>query len=53
MLIKIAHPRPIKPSEITAEAIYADRRHMRLHYGAPARRRRRYGSTIPAISQRN
>jgi hypothetical protein len=22
MLIKIAHPHPIKPSEITAEAIY-------------------------------
>jgi sulfoxide reductase catalytic subunit YedY len=26
MLIKIAHPHPIKPSEITAETVYADRR---------------------------
>ena len=33
MLIKIAHPHPIKPSEITAEAIYADRRHFLRQMG--------------------
>jgi hypothetical protein len=33
MLIKIAHPHPIKPSEITAEAIYADRRHFLRQIG--------------------
>ena len=26
MLIKVAHPFPIKPSEITPEAVHADRR---------------------------
>jgi sulfoxide reductase catalytic subunit YedY len=33
MLIKIAHPHPIKSSEITAEAIYADRRHFLRQIG--------------------
>jgi methionine sulfoxide reductase catalytic subunit len=33
MLIKIAHPHPIKPSEITAEAIYTDRRHFLRQIG--------------------
>jgi sulfoxide reductase catalytic subunit YedY len=33
MLIKIAHPHPIKPSEITAETLYADRRRFLLQMG--------------------
>jgi sulfoxide reductase catalytic subunit YedY len=33
MLIKIAHPHPIKPSEITAETMYADRRRFLLQMG--------------------
>jgi methionine sulfoxide reductase catalytic subunit len=33
MLIKIAHPHPIKPSEITAETVYADRRRFLLQMG--------------------
>ncbi len=33
MLIKIAHPYPIKPSEITSESIYRDRRRFLLRMG--------------------
>jgi methionine sulfoxide reductase catalytic subunit len=33
MLIKIAHPHPIKPSEITAETLYVDRRRFLLQMG--------------------
>jgi methionine sulfoxide reductase catalytic subunit len=36
MLINIAHPHPIKPSEITAEPLYADRRRFLLHMGLAA-----------------
>jgi sulfoxide reductase catalytic subunit YedY len=33
MLIKVAHPYPIKPSEITPETVYADRRRFLLQIG--------------------
>jgi hypothetical protein len=33
MLIKIAHPHPIKPSEITTETVYANRRRFLLQMG--------------------
>jgi sulfoxide reductase catalytic subunit YedY len=33
MLIKVAHPYPIRPSEITPEAVYADRRRFLLQIG--------------------
>ena len=33
MLIKIAHPHPIRPSEITAESVYVDRRRFLLQMG--------------------
>jgi sulfoxide reductase catalytic subunit YedY len=36
MLIKIAHPHPIKPSEITAETVYADRRRFLRQMGLAA-----------------
>jgi sulfoxide reductase catalytic subunit YedY len=36
MLIKIAHPHPIKPSEITAETLYVDRRRFLLQMGLAA-----------------